>query len=440
MLSRTARWLLPAALLAHAPLWAIEPDSSAGPPLTLSEAVSRTLQSNPDLAAFGFELRAQDGLRQQAALAPNPELVLDVEDAFGTGDRHGFSAAQTTLSLRQVIERGALQGRVAAAEAGRGLLDADLAERRLDAAAEAARRFIRVLSDQERLRLTHEGGLLAERAVEAARKRVLTAKAPEAEVIRAEAALARTLLEHEDVEHELLTSRHELAALWGQADPAFGLAQGEVLKLPAMEPFEVLVARISANPSLLKFASQQRLREAELRLAEQRRRQPWTVTAGLRRFEDGDDFAAVAGITVPLPWKNRAQGDIAAAQARLAQVDASHSATEIQVRTRLFAWVQELGHTRHVAQTLDEQVLPRMTEALKQTEYAYERGRYGYLELVAAQRELLDVKRARIQAAVDAYGYANEIDRLTGVAFGAPEDRLTGTALRAPAAPATKSE
>lgn len=431
MLCLILRGLLPAAILAPACLWAIELDPNAGPPLSLATAVSRTLQSSPDLAVFAYELRAQDGLVQQAALSPNPELALDVEDVLGTGAHRDLSAAQTTLSLRQVLERGGRQRRMDAANASRSLLDAELAERRLDAAAEAARRFYRVLSDQQRLRLTHEAGLLAERAVEAARQRVQTAKAPEAEVIRAEAALARTLLDHEDVEHELLTSRRELAALWGQTDPTFGLAQGELLEMPALEPFEALAARIQTNPSLLKFVSQERLREAELRLAEQRRKPAWTVSAGLRRFEAGDDFAAVAGLTIPLPWNDPGQGAIAAAEAQRARVGASRNAAEIQARTQLFAWVQELGHARHVARTLDDDVLPRTAEALKQTEYAYERGRYGYLELVAAQRELLDVKRARIQAAVDAYGYATEIDRLTGQ-MPAP---VPGAAPAAPAIP-----
>ena len=58
-----------------------------GAPLTLQDAVARTLQFNPDLQAFGYELTAQDGRTRQAGASPNPELVIDVEDAFGTGVR-----------------------------------------------------------------------------------------------------------------------------------------------------------------------------------------------------------------------------------------------------------------------------------------------------------------------------------------------------------------
>lgn len=415
----TARGLIACALVfTPIPGGAIEALPGSSAPLTLQDAVARTLQSSPDLKAFGYELIAQDGRIRQAGVSPNPELVVDVEDAFGTDSRSGVSAVQTTISLRQVLERGALLPRVAVASEGRKLLDAELAEKHLDAASEAARRFIRVLSDQARLQLTREATALAEKTVEAARSRVRAAKVPEAELGRAEAALARTRLDHEDVEHELLTSRRQLAALWGDTEAEFGAAQGQLSQLPALAPYESLSARIRSNPSLLKFSSEARLREAEVKLAEQRRKPAWTVTTGLRRFEVGDDFAAVVGLSIPLPFRDRSEGSIATAQAQLEQVDASRSATEVRVLTQLFELFQELQHARHAADTLDIEVLPRVKAALTQTEYAYERGRYSYLELVAAQRELLEVKRARIQAAVDAYGYATELDRLTGAVPG----------------------
>lgn len=422
----SARGLLACALVLALPLARAAGDvPESGAPLTLQEAVTRTLQSNPDLKAFGYELRAQEGLIRQAGTTLNPELAVDVEDVLGTGSRSGVDDAQTTLSLRQVFERGALSRRIAAATAGRELLDAELSEKQLDASAEAARRFIHLLAEQARLQLTEEASALAAQTVSTARQRVSAARVPEAELGRAEAALARTRLEREGVQHALLTGRRQLAAMWGETEPSFGIVQGELLKLPVLEPYQALAMSIQRNPSLLKFSSEARLREAELRLAEQRRKPSWSASAGLRRFEAGDDFAAVLGVSIALPFRDRGEGAIAAAQARLEQVDASRSATEVRVRTQLFELVQELEHARHAADVLDVEVLPRVLAALKQTEYAYERGRYGYLELVAAQRELLDVKRSRIQAAVDAYGYATEIDRLTGAAFGALADSQT---------------
>ena len=65
------------------------------------------------------------------------------------------------------------------------------------------------------------------------------------------------------------------------------------------------------------------------------------------------------------------------------------------------------------AETLKTDMLPRVQEALKETEYAFTRGRYSYLELVDAQREYLAVQAALIDAATDAHELRTEIERLT---------------------------
>lgn len=49
--------------------------------------------------------------------------------------------------------------------------------------------------------------------------------------------------------------------------------------------------------------------------------------------------------------------------------------------------------------------------------FSYERGRYSYLELVDAQRELLDLRDALIEAATQYHQTLIEIERLTGTAL-----------------------
>jgi outer membrane protein, heavy metal efflux system len=424
MYPNSMRWLLPC--VAFYCLTGAGFALSAPSPKTLSlhEAIARSAQSNPELKAFGYALSAQDGRTLQSGLKPNPELVIDVEDALGTGARRGFSGAQTSVALRQQFERGAAQVRVAAAQAERGALDADLVEKRLDIAVETARRFAKVLSDQARLDVTQTAIMLAQQSVAAVQLRVQAAKAPDAELARALAQLARVALEHEDVEHELLTAKYQLAAMWGAEEITFDIAAGSLENLPKLAEFERYVARIDANPSVQKFQAEAQLRTAELQLAQQRRKPAWQLHAGVRRFEQGNDFAGIVGVSIPLTWNDQAQGEAASAQANLEKVDADRVAAQVKLKAHLFSLYQELGHALHVIQKLDHDVLPRMQDALKQTDYAYMRGRYSYLELLAAQRELLELKVARIEAASDAMRYAIEIDRLIGAVPGSA-DALT---------------
>ena len=392
----------------------------SGQMIDLNEAVARTLLRNPGLIAFGHQLQAQDGRVMQAGLAPNPELTLAVENALGTGEFAGIDGAETTLSIAWVLEHGVRQRRLETARAGVSLLDVEADIMRLDAAAETARLFFSCLSNQAQMVNAGEAVQLAQETVRAVKKRVQAGKSPQAELARAQAELARMKLNREDFEHELLSASRRLAAQWGETGPGFRRVNGEILTLPATDPFATLKSRIDRNPDIARFLSEQRVGEAELRLAEAQRKQNWRVSAGIRRHELTDDEALVANITLPLALRNKNQGGIAAARARLAQTDADAVAARIRVETSLFVIYQELQHSLHRAKAFRDDVIPHLEQALTDTRNAYELGRYSYFEWRTVQKDLLEARGARVEASVDAHKNAIEIERLTGVRIAQP--------------------
>lgn len=391
--------------------------SPAQPTLGLQDAIVRSLQSNPDLKAFGYELEAQLGRVRQAGARPSPEVSVLVENALGTGARSSFDAAETTISLGFLIEHGARKRRLDAAQAGSQLLDTEITVRQLDVAAEATRRYLEILTAQEELGELNRSVQLSEETLSAVQARVRAAKSPQAEEARAHAQIARLRLDREHVEHQLLTAKQRLSAWWGARQPDFGSAEGALLNLPKLEAYESFVERLERNPQFEVLLSERRLREADVRLAEARRRMPWQVTAGVRRFEDQNDHAFIVGLSVPLPVRDQTEGAIATARAQAAQVDAKREALRAQLDAELFALYQELRHAYKETDVLRNEVLPRMEVAVEQSRYAYERGRYGYIEWVAAQRELLDQRRALLEASVNVHRFRIEIERLTGAAL-----------------------
>lgn len=386
----------------------------------LNEAVARTLARNPELVAFGYQLQAQDGRILQAGLAPNPELSLTVENALGTGEFTGMDGAETTLSIAWVLEHDVRQRRLDTARAGVSLLAVEADIMRLDAAAETARLFFSCLSNQEQMVNAGKAVRLAQETVKAVKKRVQAGKSPQAELARAQAELARLKLNREDFEHELLSATHRLAAQWGESEPGFRRVNGEILSLPTTDSFETLKTRIDRNPDIARFLSKQRVDEAELRLAEAQRKPSWRVSAGVRRLELTNDEALVANITIPLTLRNKNQGGIAEARARLAVTDADAIAERIRVETSLFVIYQELQHSMHRAKTFRDEVIPLIEQAMTDTRNAYERGRYSFLEWRTAQEDMLAARNALVDASVDAHLNVIEIERLTGVRVAQP--------------------
>jgi len=393
--------------------------------LTLASAIEQTLARNPELRVYRPRLQAARAHAETAALRPPLMLETETQDVFGTGRASGFDSAETTFALSQVIELGDKRElRTGAAHATAAIVDAERAASELDVLAEVTRRLIHVAADQEHLALTMRATVLAEDNVAAAAARVAAARAPDVELRRARITSARVGVAQEHAEHELLTSRRKLAAMWGDSEPTFERVSADLYALPPSEGYEALVARLASNPDFTRFASEERLRDAELRVAEAHARTDLTVRAGFRLLHDTNDEAFVFGVTLPLRTNSRARNEIAAVQAQREQTAAEREAHRVRAEAQLFELYQELRHAITEADVLRTTVLPEMQAALEATRYAYDRGRYSYLEWVDVQRELVDVERALIDAAANAHLYRTEIERLTGEALTAPTEAL----------------
>lgn len=401
------------ALMAFGPFTFVQAEDS--PALTMRDAMSRALQSNPDLAAYQYVLKAQDGRIAQAGYRPNPVLNTSLENVLGSGGNKGTDSAELTIGLSQVIELGGLRSkRVAVAQFEREGLESEGHIARLDVLAETARRFVSLVSQQEEHQLTHLAVELAEKTAANVEKRVAAAKSPLAERDRAAVALERAKTADAHAEHELQAARYDLAASWGSDRPDFGSASANLYDLPAVADYDQLLAALANTPDLNRYLSDARLRDSEITLALASRNPGIEVGAGVRRLQSTKDNAFVFSVGVPLPLFNRNQGLVEEAEARKLGATANRAAAVLKARTQLYRNYRELLDRHNEVTALRERALPRMEAALEATDYAYERGRYSYLELVDAQRELLAVRDSLIEAAAAYHLTLIEIERLTG--------------------------
>lgn len=391
-----------------------EQGAAGGAALGLQEALDRALAHNKDLAAFDYRISEQEGRREQAGLLPNPWVDVFIEDAAGSGTYEGYDRAQTTLSLGWVLEGWVRKGRIGVAEAGAGLVAADARILRIEVAADTAEHFLASLASQARLERSEEAIALAEQTVAAVTRRVRAGKTPTAELVRAEAELATDRLARDDVTHELAAAYHRLAAQWGETEPRFSRVAGDLLALPSVEPYAALAAGLERTPQLERYAVEERLAKANLRLAEARRWPALRPLVGVRRYEATDDTALVAGVLVPIPLLDRNQGEVAESRASVSRTRAEAGAARVRLETTLFELYEELQHYLHRAETLRDEVIPRLVEALEGTRRAYERGRYGYFELRAVQTDLLRAQSDLVDASAGAHRLVIALERLTG--------------------------
>ena len=213
---------------------------------------------------------------------------------------------------------------------------------------------------------------------------------------------------------------------WGERQPRFEVAAADPLRLPAIADASALAALLADTPELRQFADEQRVREARLQLARSQASSDIDWSVGLRRLQAEGDFGLVAGISMPLGARTRAQPAIRAAQAELAALEIEREAGDMALYSTLVDAHGRYRLARLEVARLRDEVLPKLGKAEAAAERAYRAGAISYLEWAQLQSERTAARRQQLDVALDAQRALIELQRLTG------QSLVAGTATTTP--------
>ncbi|MDQ3185359.1 MAG: TolC family protein [Pseudomonadota bacterium] len=398
--------------------------------LTLRNAALLALQRNPELAAFAKETHALQGVTQQAGLLPNPELFLMAENAGNlpkadpTPGRIGAKEVEqqdTTLRINQLIELGGKRAaRVKAASLGEEVAGQAYETRRVELIAQVANVFTEVLAGQERLRLAEENVQLAQKVVNTVSRRVQSGKVPPIEETRVGVAFSTTRIELEQARRDLAAARKRLVLLWGSSSPQFNKALGNLESLVVLPSFDALAERALASPMALRAMKNIEQRKALLEVEQTRRIPNLTVIAGVINHSNTGGTTAVAGLAIPLQLFDRNQGNLREAHQRVDKAIDEQVATELRLKTELTQAYETLSATSNEINILRSEILPAAKSAFEVMNKGYELGRFGFLEVLDAQRTLFQNQILYVRSLANYQRLVNEVERL----IAAPIDRI----------------
>lgn len=384
---------LRAALLAGALLAASGTASAA--PVALAEALSQGEQS-PRIAQARAQTQAAEARARQAGVSPNPEIGLEVENFAGTGPYRNVRRAETTLEVSQRFELGGKRGaRVAVARAERdfALLAFKRVEADLSRDIRAAHAELRAADDLAVLARDNVG-----QARELARTAALLVDAgrdPPLRKLRADALLAEALAQEARAFGELLAARRLLADLIGSSDP--GISAAVVADDAAL---------ISLDPEFVSLdeqlaAAERDAARARIRVAMASAVPDVTASGGVRRINDDRETAFVAGVSIPLPMRDRNRGGIAAAEADSLAAEANLAQVRLQARWARHDARMSLGAADERVAVLSGPLLAQAEEAVRLARLGYAAGKFSLIELLDAQAALTSARTALIEARLD---------------------------------------
>jgi cobalt-zinc-cadmium efflux system outer membrane protein len=383
---------------------------SAEPVLTLAEALARAGASSPFQEAAAAGVRAAEAQRRVAGLRPNPSIVVETENVAGTGIYQGLRSSETTVGLALPLERGGKRGaRIALAEAqiGRAGLQADIA--RADLRLRVTQTYVVAVVAQRRIGIARDQLDIAAEVLRVASVRVRAGRASPLEEQRAEVARVAADGAIERAERSAIVASANLARLLGilvgTLDDAWFQRVNPIRQSRAPGTASTLTA--AAARADLDTAT------AQVRLARSQRVPDLTLSASARRLEQTNDVAAVFGVSIPLTVFNGGRSAVAAADAQRDQSDALRRVALLDAEQDIAGAQADAANAATTARNAAGPALAAAQEAARIARIGYREGKFGQLDLLDAERTLLETRTVAIDALAAYHDAQARLERLT---------------------------
>lgn len=370
--------------------------SYAAPELTLSQALEQAQSNNPDMAAATWQVDISQAERKQAGLIPNPELSWEVEDTRS-------DTRTTTVQLTQPIELGGKRGaRVEVAERGIDIASLGLEQNRNALRADVIQAFYGALQANMRFELAKESQEIAQRALTIAQGRVKAGKVSPIELTRAQVQLAEIELEANRALKDLGIAKARLQLVMGQDGGQQVQPQGDATRLPSLPPTLALLNALSGSAELRSAKSAVEQQDASFELEKAQRIPDLNVSLGSQYSSADRERVNVVGLSMPLPLFNRNQGNILAAARRADQSRDLRNATELRLRNEVQNAAEQWLMAQAEIKAFQATILPSAQSAVESTARGFEMGKFAFLDVLDAQRTLIQSRTQYIQALTSA--------------------------------------
>ncbi|MDF0729637.1 TolC family protein [Pseudomonas entomophila] len=384
------------------------PAAQASQALTLAQALDAAFASNPELAAVRQEVGIAEGERRQAGLSPNPELAWEMEDTRR-------ATRTTTVTLSQPLELGGKRGaRIEVAQAGQAIAQLDLERQGNGLRADVTQAFHAALRAQTAVELAEQSRSLTERGLRIVRGRVEAGQSSPLEATRAEVQLAQAQAQLRRAESGRTVAWQALARLTGSPRAEFAQLDGSALSPGPAPDAEALLAKVEQTVEWRLAAAQIERGEASLGSEKAQRIPNLTVSFGSQYSREDRERVNVVGLSMPLPLFDRNQGNVLAAARRADQARDLRNAVELRLRSDTRSALSQWAMAMAEVDAYDRTILPSARQAVDTATRGFERGKFAFLDVLDAQRTLIDARGQYLDALASATDARAQVERIYG--------------------------
>lgn len=374
---------------------------------TLASLESIALRQHPTILRAQQQVAAARGRFQQAGLPPNPVLQYQSEEIGNEGGSglHSVRVSQQFITANKLGIAQQVQSQQVAQ------LSAELRRAELRVLTDLRVAFAQALIAQHRVELANQIVQLSEQSVKSAELLIQAQEISRVALLQAQVEAEQARIAADNAATMLQARRRTLAAAAAMESVPSGDLIGELEAGLQERPWETTLEELATqSPELMAAGSQLNRARWALHLACAQVTPNVTAQLGVGVDAVSDDTYAILGVSVPLPIRNRNQGNIRAARAEVTSASASIEQTALDLESRLADAVGRYEAARQRYERLRDNVLPGAEETFELSKTAFDAGESNYLTLLTTQRTLVTTQLQLLDALGQARQAAAEID------------------------------
>jgi outer membrane protein TolC len=403
------------------------PSRALEAPLTLSAAQRHALERSRQLTAQDYAVTASREMAVAAGELPDPVLRAGIENLPVSGsDRFSLSSDFMTMrniGISQEITRG--DKRRYRKERFEREADVSLAEKAASVAEiqrDTALAWFDLYYAKAMAAVIAEQIAQADLEIQTAEGAYRANRGNQASVYMSRST--RTAIENRasEIERRKLNGKALLARWVGDA------ASRPLAAKPSTDELRIdpnaLENHLAHHPEIVVLSKLVDVAQAEAKLADANRRSDWTVSAGFSQRGSQYSNMASIGVSIPLQWnhKNRQDRELSA---KLAMVEKAKARRDEALRAHVAEvqlMINEWQNNRERYARYEKELIPLANDRISAAVSAYRGGKATLNEVLAARRDVIDVR-------LEALDLKDETDRLwTRINFLFPDNNVAGAA------------
>ncbi|MBI5244144.1 MAG: TolC family protein [Elusimicrobia bacterium] len=392
-----------------------QPDAISTGTINLQQVLEIVRRDNPEILASRKRWEAAQKRIVVAATPDKPRLDIErmyapsMSKVIGKPDEKSVSITQEIPFPTVLYLRHGLAAKDAA------MLEQAYRAKLLEVSARARTAYAMLFLAGKGISIYDESIGIMRRFSRVAESKVSVGRGTQSDALKAQVELTRMLNMRVTLEQEQETSQAMLNALMGrEARAALGMPQEPASAVLAMKADDLESSALSARPELREAALASERSDGVLSLA----RSEYLPDLMLQHRQRSDlmrgqTHDAVLGLTLPLWfWRPAAMVQEAKAERDRARAELNVARLSTQADVHI-AW----SRVRTAQRLLDAcrtTLLPQAEESLKVAESGYQSDKIGFLDLLDAQRSLLNFKLEYYQYMAEYEARLAELERIVG--------------------------